>query len=1011
LPNSSQTSPSPAAARGTVFTVPPGAPFVDALAAVLLDETRGDALALTRYTILLPTRRARRALAEAFLRQGDGRPLLLPLTMPLGDLDPDEAELFGAEEGAALSHSSDSADLPPPIPPLRRQLLLARAILAAGGGMTLDQAARLAGELARFLDQMQTEQVDFARLKDLVPEEYAVHWQRTLRFLGILTENWPRILEDEGCMDPALRRNRVLAAQAAFWQAQPPESPVIAAGSTGSIPATAALLDVIAGLPQGRVILPGLDREADEKTWAAVLADPAHPQHGMARLLQRLKLSPDEVREWPTPQPARLSRARLINEALWPAEVTDGWQAGAKALARAAARREQFSEALKGVRRIDCANPQEEAQVIALHLRETLEYPGRRAALVTPDRDLARRVAAELRRWNIEVDDSAGQPLAETPPGVFLRLALDLLADQAAPAPLLALLKHPLAGAGMAAAALRQAARRLEIDLLRGPRPAPGFAGLREALAAENKPAHAPLVERLERLAAPLAALMEAPEAPLGAIMDAHLRLAEALATTDLETGAARLWAGEAGEAAARFFADFRESAADLAALPGRGYPALLQALLAGAVLRPRYGRHPRLAIWGPLEARLQQADLIVLGGLNEGTWPAEPPADPWLSRPMRRDLGLPPPDRRIGLAAHDFAQGLGASTVLLTRSLRVEGTPTLPSRWLTRLDGFLKILGLPLDGADPLRWRARQAALDRPAQVRPAERPRPCPPLDARPRRLSVTQVETWRRDPYAIYARHVLKLKPLDPLDAELGAAERGEIVHRALDLFVKAFPEALPADALRRLIALGERAFAPVHARPGVWAFWWPRFLRIAHWFLEVERSRRPDLLHCHAEVAGQMSIEGPRGPFLLTAKADRIEKRRDGALAIIDYKTGSLPKWIEVDLGYAPQLPLEAAMARAGAFEGIAAAAVAELAYWQLSGGDKAGETKAAPSKDGADPNSRADKALQGLRDLIAKFDRAETCYLAIPDAARGPRYSDYAHLARVKEWSAGAGEEE
>jgi ATP-dependent helicase/nuclease subunit B len=1003
LPNASPTSP-----NKSVFTIAAGVSFVDALAATLLDESRDDPLALTRYTILLPTRRARRSLADAFLRQSDGRPLLLPRMMPLGDLDPDEAELFGGDE--ILPDGEGDPELPPPIPALRRQLLLMRAILAANAqGTTADQAARLAAELARFLDHMQTEQVNFDRLKDLVPEEYAVHWQRTLRFLGILTENWPQILGDEGCIDPALRRNRVLEAQAEFWHAHPPEAPVIAAGSTGSIPATAALLVTIARLPNGRVVLPGLDRDADEAAWSGIIEDVTHPQHGMARLLQRFGLAPREVREWPSAlrAAAPASRARVINEALRPAETTDRWHAVAESLKGDGSLRERFKMALRDLKRIDCANPQEEAQIIALQMRGALEEAGRRAALVTPDRGLARRVAAELLRWGIAVDDSAGQPLAEAPPGIFLRLALGLLAEDVAPAPLLALLKHPLAAAGMAPAALRQAARNLEIAVLRCPRPAPGFAGLRAVVEASDCRTLLPLVDRLARMAEPLARLLADANVPLLELIDAHIRFAEALAASDTESGAARLWAADAGEAAANFFAELRESTANLGAIPGRFYPALLQALIGAAVLRPRYGRHPRLAIWGPLEARLQHADLIIVGGLNEGTWPAEPAADPWLSRPMRGALGLAAPDRRIGLAAHDFAQALGAAKVVMMRSLRVEGTPTVPSRWLLRLDGFLRTIGIAPESLLEPSWRSWQATLDRPAAVAAVQRPAPCPPLSARPRRLSVTQVEVWRRDPYAIYARHILKLEALELLDAEIGAAERGIAIHQTLDEFVRSYPQELPDDALTRLVAIGEQCFGPLLSRPALWAFWWPRFLRIGAWFVAEDRARRRVLTTSLAEVKGIWVLETPSGPFTLTAKADRIDSRRDGTLEIIDYKTGTVPSEMDVASGRAPQLTLEAAMAAAGAFEDLPPGEVAALAYWRLSGGVAAGEIRAVKK----DVAALAAEAAAGLHTLIDAFARPDCPYLALPDTPPLPRYNDYAHLERIKEWSVAADSEE
>jgi ATP-dependent helicase/nuclease subunit B len=420
-------------------------------------------------------------------------------------------------------------------------------------------------------------------------------------------------------------------------------------------------------------------------------------------------------------------------------------------------------------------------------------------------------------------------------------------------------------------------------------------------------------------------------------------------------------------------------------------------------VVRPRFGHHPRLAIWGLLEARLQHADLVILGGLNEGVWPPQTESDPWLSRPMRRDFGLPPPERRIGVAAHDFAQALGAKEVVLTRAMRVEGAPTVPSRWLLRLDTVLRAAGL--EGrlgvaVEPLGWQAR---LDEAAEHIAVAPPEPRPPVAARPRKLSVTQVESWMRDPYAIYAGKILRLDALEPIDADPGAAERGNFIHAALDAFVRAFPDALPEDAERQLLTLGAEAFGAALDRPGVRAFWWPRFERIARWFLALERERRPSLGEIRSEIKGRLVLDGPAGPFELTAKADRLDRRRDGRLVLIDYKTGLVPSAKDVELGFSPQLSLEAAIAAGGGFAGVAAAPVAALEYWRLSGGEPAGEI-VAPAKDEASLRALIAEAWQGLADLVASFDDAATPYRAVPRPEKAPRYSDYAHLARVKEWS-------
>jgi ATP-dependent helicase/nuclease subunit B len=433
----------------------------------------------------------------------------------------------------------------------------------------------------------------------------------------------------------------------------------------------------------------------------------------------------------------------------------------------------------------------------------------------------------------------------------------------------------------------------------------------------------------------------------------------------------------------------------------------LIAELMATTAVRPRYGLHPRLFIWGPLEARLQQADFVVLGGLNEGTWPAETAIDPWLNRPMRRDFGLPAPERKIGLSAHDFQQAMGSAEVVMTRAFRVGGAPTVPSRWLLRLDAFLQCLGLTYEIENAGVLRGWQRRLDRRDPVEAVTRPSPKPGAQYRPRSLSVTQIETWMRDPYAIYARAILKLSALDPLDQDPGAADLGSYIHAALDKFMRAYPKALPPDALDRLLQIGQGIFSTELDRPAVWAFWWPRFERIAAWFVDQERERRALLEASYTECKGELPIDGLTPPFKLTGKADRIDRMTGGGLTIIDYKTGGVPASADVALGFAPQLPLEAAMARHGGFGDALKDRIAGLEYWQLTGKDPAGEMKPikeAGSKAVADPTQLAEDAYRGLLRLLQAYSRDDATYPAEPQPVFAPGYSDYRHLARIGEWS-------
>ncbi len=966
-----------------IYTIGIERRFADELARGLLDRHAADPLTLADTLILVPTRRSVRALREAFLRAADGTPMILPRMAPLGDID--EAE------GADLFDDGDASALPA-IDPAEREALLSRLVTGFRDdqgqpvAQSAAQALKLARELARLLDELAIDGVDFEKLESLVDGSYASHWRRTLEFLAIVGEHWPRVLAERGQTDALQRRTQSIRSQAERWRRAPPQTPIIAAGSTGSQPATRELLGVVAGLPQGCVVLPGLDREMDEESWRQL--DPSHPQFGLRELLSALACARADVREWPG-RPGEAARRQLIRELMRPAATSEAWTRPPAA-------------ALDHVTRVDCANPHQEAVVIALALREALETGRRTAALVTPDRDLARRVAAEMRRWNIEIDDSAGEPLADTPPATLLRTLIAAIDSGFAPVDLLALLKHPLCTLDVDRGSLLAAARRLDRRHLRGLKPEPGLGVLRTRAAAELELLD--VIDRLDRATAPLVALM-ATAAPVETLLRETIAAAERIASPDA------LWSGDAGEALADTLARLCGGWRTAPEIDAGEWPALLITMLSGETIRPAYGRHPRLAIWGPLEARLQRADLLVLGGLNEGTWPPSVETGPWINRPMRAALGLPQPERRIGLSAHDFVAALAAERVVLTRAEREGGAPTVPSRWLARLDALFGYN--PDDGAPAPEYIQRgqrtylawAETLDDPGAYTPWSRPEPRPPAEARPTRLSVSSIEQWRRDPYGLYARRILKLEPLDPLEAELGAADRGSALHAALDEFLKAHPSGLlPTDALQRFEELGEKHLANVLAAPAERAFWWPRFQRLARWFVSVENARRAAGTRLLAsETKGSLTI----GTLTIEAIADRIDEIEPGGWEVIDYKTGRVPSPKELDALFAPQLLLEAAMAERGGFtEAGGKARAVHLSYWQANGLGDGGSLKEIKNSEELVP-----AMLELVARMVAHFGNPSTPYEALPWPEFIPHFNDYRHLERVAEWStAGGGEE-
>ena len=1059
-----------AAVAGRVFTVAPGVSFLDALARAVLTgefaqgELALDPMALGDVTILLPTRRAARQLQQSFLDTSHQNALLLPAIRPISEASEDLTLLHAlmSREGAL-----GDASVPPAIGELERRLVLAtlvlnwsdrlrdrdvpltsRSILQAAGARTPAQAMHLARELARLIDMVETENAELSDLETLVPDALSEHWQQTLEFLQIILQFWPAHLANVGKLSPADRRNRLILAEAERIRASKPAGPLIVAGVTGSIPATTELIRAVLGHQAAAVVLPGLDTEMDAASWSRLPAhNPEHPQCSLAKLLHVLGVERRDVATLPgaTGGAQFVERARLINEAMRPASTTDQWHRLGETITPEAAR-----DAFAGVHRLTAPTAQDEAEAIALIMRHAVEQPGRTAALVSPDRLLARRVAIRLESWGIRVDDSAGRPFVKTVPGAFLDLAIEAFAQNFAPAAMMALLKHPLARLGWPALEIRRSARILEVGAFRAPYIGNGIDGILAALDQQDELVEKgerrdragrrlrvedwararDLIEAIRDAYAPLLELRAGgKEHTLQDLAEAHLRVGEALARTpaalteEIDEKAAsddasiaepvseeqpnELWRDEAGTAAAQLFAHLIDRALIAPALSVNAYPDFYRSLIAGEAVRSLIPVHPRLSIWGPFEARLQRPDIVILGSLNEGTWPDAADPGPWLNRPMRTKLGLPQPEESIGQAAHDVTQMLGAETVYITRAEKVDGNPTVPSRWLLRLDAVLAAVGASDVLATDEPWLSWARARDDRQDGKAVEQPAPTPPIEMRPRALSVSAVETWIANPYAIFAGRILKLDALPQLGAEPDASLRGSIVHAALGRFADTYPEELPADCGAELLRLAMEIFRDYRSHPRVAAFWMQRFERFAAWFGEMEPSLRRGIIKSISEVDGAMVFDAPAGPFKLTARADRVDVGEQ-ALTITDYKTGASLSMLaaQAKRGEAPQLALEAAIAAANGFAHVPELPVQRLQYISASGGEPPGAVVELKLDDIA---AHAEQVRADLQKLVAQFDDVATPYRAVRRARFRYDYDAYAQLARVAEWAAADGD--
>jgi ATP-dependent helicase/nuclease subunit B len=978
------------AERRRLFSIAAHRAFADALATGLI-AAHPDPMTLARGLVLLPNNRAKQAVRDAFVRASGGG-LLLPRLVAIGEADEGIA--------AAFDPLDDAAPVPPAVPPLRRRMLLARLVGEEGrrAGRTIppDEAIRLAGDLARTLDQLLVEEVTREDLRALAPDgELTEHWERSLALFTMVLDRWPEELARIGMVDLATRRGMLLDRIGARWRADPPPGFVCAAGIDTAAPAVARLLDVVSLMPDGAVVFAGLARSMPEAEWAALgphAPDPetgfvkrpveTHPQYQQKLLLDRIGASRGEVDEWPGDEDGAPPRAIAVANAFAPPAFTGKWPV-----------LKPRERQLDGVRTLEVPTPADEAQAVALAFREVLETPGRTAALVTPDRRLARRVAAHLGRWGVTIDDSAGRPLSLTPPGTLLTALAEAAVQDFAPLPLLALAKHPLVQAGPPRPLWLESVRRLDLAL-RGPRPGPGLEGV-EAYLADGLPRERRVREAAQRdwrdirpAFETLAAMVADGPAPLARLLACLREAAQGLCGD-------ALWAGPAGRAAATLL-DELEVASEVEDAPfdPAGLPGLLADLMAEVAVRPPQGGHPRLAIYGLIEARLQSADLVVLGGLNEGVWPSAAAPDPWLAPRIRSELGLPGPDRRIGLAAHDFVGAMAAREVLLTRARRDASGPAVASRFWLRLqalagEGFARATTLG-------QWAA---LLDDPREHDPATQPAPEPPADLRPRRISVTEVDRLKADPFAFYANRILGLGTLDAVDADPSAAWRGTAVHAVLETW---FREDDCDSAKLRARALDMLADERTH--PMVRALWQPRLLEAIDWVAgKLAEQRAAGRRVLAVEQRGEATIAGVQ----LSGRFDRIDRLPDGSLAIVDYKTGKAPSAKAVAVGFSLQLGLLGAIAEAGGFGEHQGTATA-FEYWSLA---KHGDAFGAISTPVAEDGAKGKKIVTADFTRIARENFAEAAgrwltgdepFTAKLHPEYAP-YADYDQLMRRDEW--------
>ncbi len=986
----------------SIFTIAAEQTFLRVLARAVLEgfPIGKTDIALSRWTILVPNRRSARTLESILLEESGAMAMLLPRIKPIGDID-EELVADSLPQDGVPDGISKTDHLHAILLLLTRWAehnpgaQLAQDVLQSGA-----QAYALASSLQQLVNQFETEDVDIDNLKGVYDLDLAGHRQNILDLLKVVTAELPALLAKENLMGPAARRNLLIRLEAQRIVQHKHKGPIIAAGSTGTNPATRNLLKAIAEHPMGAVVLPGLDLELDAAAWAAITAE--HPQFALRNMLEQWGVQRQDVGVLGATQDMR---TWLMGQALRPAAVAEAW---ATTLSGAGP---DVRQGLQQVELVEAADRQQEAEVIALRLRQHVAESKGRAALITPDRDLAIRVTAALKRWNLEIDDSAGEPLTHGGRAALLVLLLRAVEEGFSASSLFALLYQRDCSFGLQHGEHLQRVRSLELAGFRGLPETDGLGDLAMRLQVRRKSVGAdayahPLLRGLtdhmwdgaQQLAAQLAAILKpfADHVPraLAEHVDLLLLTLDTLSPPEDHIS-------PADQVLLDVMEGLRNGSQWHPVLPlGKVQHSIIQAL-ARETLRPPLDEHNRLAIYGLAEARLIDVELAILGGLTEGAWPEHPDSGPWLNRPMRETLKLQQPERDIGVTAHDFVQGFGHAKAMVTWPKRLGGAPAIVSRWVLRLKAVMQAAGVDPKQVLDSRLGTIARMLDQPAQFSPLRRPQVTPPVASRPTHFSVTRIEKLVRDSYWVYARGVLRLVPLDAVGEDVGAALRGSLIHAALQAWTVALPQVAASERLKLLLAKGEEVFHSYIDLPEVARFWWPRFVHMAREFVAEDLDLRANTLNTVTEINGTLRFLVAGVEHRLTARADRIDIERDGSLRLVDYKTGAVPTVAQMKSGFAPQLTLEASIAMQGGFRDLQARTVNDVVYIFVGGRAKGVDVTSLAEKN--DVTAEAAKAFAGLLKLLEAFQHPATAYIPRHNPKMEEDVSDYDHLSRKLEW--------
>jgi ATP-dependent helicase/nuclease subunit B len=927
-----------------LLTVPAGESIAHLSAVHILARHTPETLA--QAVVFVPNRRSVAVMRDAFAHELDGKATLLPRFIPLADIGDALLGLIGSAAFEILEA------IPVAMPLAQQRYILTQQVAIFERKhrphVSLDYAMTMADALMELQENIARAGVSITRaqLLDLMPKNYAEHWRDAIEFLAILTDVWPSIEQEMGVITATAHELRVMEALATYWAKQPPAYAVYAVGSTASQSVTAQLLKTIAHMPQGAVILPGIDPTMDAGEWEAIAA--GHPLFHLKQFLDGFAIPPANV------TPLVNAPRSIWLEASVPPAFVPKWPV-------------RILPDHRSLRLIPCAQPEEEVRVISLLLREALENPAQHVALITPDERLMAQVASHMKRYDITVDRLNAGTLASTQIGSLWAVLLAALMEPERQLPLRSLLHHPLMAIDPA---LRQGLEK-------------GWHGLNRSHAG-HLPRHDANLNAHPNYAA------------LAAFVKQIYKLSSQTMSASGWVNACRslleAWVEESGQAHDAVEAELAAIAyADgFGAMPIQDFAALLTDRLATPWRDAGLNTHPRIHLLTPVEARLQRFDCVIFANMVDDLWPGMHQPNPWMNLAASESLGLPDVAERVSLMAHDVLMLGSYGEVFLTYPRRAGGSPTTRSRFIERLLTLLashRIAEADITAAHYASWAQMLYASDVYAPEAPAT---PRPTGAQRPRRLPVTDIEKLVKDPFHIYAKHVLGLRKLDEIDASPEASDFGSLTHKAAEELSRHWDAEKRPATQSELAQMAQHALRELSERPSIDIFWRARLKNGLHYVNHLEAEHRDALTHvaCEEKIEQSFPLTGNEA-ITLYGRIDRVETRNTG-ITIIDHKTGQPPSQKEILDGRAPQLL---------AYSMLLGDRVEAVQYWALPRLGTQGDITQAEIT----PEILAQFEAKLRSALLTMLDEA-TPFLARPNGGDDRFGGDYDGISRWDEWA-------